>query len=68
MFYEHHNGSRHSPSFDDIDSDEEGPASRQKRPVHYVYDAAAEKTRERIREGRLHLAATNTTTLVGGVH
>ncbi|KAH8099783.1 hypothetical protein BXZ70DRAFT_1025894 [Cristinia sonorae] len=71
MFYENTNESRNSPSGDDLDSDNDGPGglhSHQRRPVRYVYDAAAEKTRERIREGRLHLAAENATTLVGGVH
>ena len=69
MFYEHNNDSRHSTTFDHSDSEGEGgPNARQKKPVHYVYDAAAERTRERIREGRLHLAAENGATLVGGVH
>ncbi|THH26966.1 hypothetical protein EUX98_g7214 [Antrodiella citrinella] len=68
MFYEHNNDSRHSEPLDDADSDGDGNGLRQKRSVQYVYDAAAEKTRERIREGRLHLAETNATALVAIVH
>lgn len=68
MFYEQNNESRHSPSFEEHESDADGPTSRQKRAVRYVYDAAAERTRERIREGRIHLEAANAATLVGGVH
>ncbi|CCM02123.1 uncharacterized protein FIBRA_04200 [Fibroporia radiculosa] len=44
------------------DSDDGRHRSRP-QPVHYVYDAAAERTQQRIREGRLAAAA-----LVGSVH
>ena len=48
---------------EDSDSDDTRPRNPWHRPVHYVYDAAAERTQQRIREGRLAAAA-----LVGGVH
>ncbi|KAH9834382.1 uncharacterized protein C8Q71DRAFT_768478 [Rhodofomes roseus] len=44
------------------DSDD-GQHHRWHQPVHYVYDAAAERTQERIRQGRIAESA-----LVGGVH
>lgn len=48
---------------DDSDSDDGHAKNPWHRPVHYVYDAAAERTEQRIREGRLAAAA-----LVAGVH
>ncbi|TBU59887.1 hypothetical protein BD310DRAFT_947657 [Dichomitus squalens] len=48
---------------EDSDSEDGHPKNPWHRPVHYVYDAAAERTQQRIREGRLAAAA-----LVGGVH
>ncbi|KAI0789425.1 hypothetical protein C8Q75DRAFT_765583 [Abortiporus biennis] len=67
---DHDDGFQHWPAeprdeeeLDDLDSDTEGEKWKWRRqPVHYVYDAAAERTEERIRQGRL--AAH----LVGGVH
>ena len=55
-----HSAQQHS---EDSDSDESRARNPWNRPVHYVYDAAAERTQQRIREGRLAAAA-----LVGGVH
>ncbi|KAH9922326.1 uncharacterized protein BXZ73DRAFT_104144 [Epithele typhae] len=65
LFYEqgqnpNNNGVQHS---DDSESDDGKAKGPWHRPVHYVYDAAAERTQQRIREGRLAAAA-----LVGGVH
>ena len=48
---------------DESDSDEGHTKNPWHRPTHYVYDAAAERTEQRIREGRLAAAA-----LVAGVH
>ena len=48
---------------DESDSDDGHAKNPWHRPVHYVYDAAAERTEQRIREGRLAAAA-----LVAGVH
>ncbi|RPD60760.1 hypothetical protein L227DRAFT_501092 [Lentinus tigrinus ALCF2SS1-6] len=61
MFYEHSNDSIRNS--EDSDSDDARARNPWHRPVHYVYDAAAERTQQRIREGRLAAAA-----LVGGVH
>ncbi|CDO75455.1 hypothetical protein BN946_scf184823.g9 [Trametes cinnabarina] len=53
------------PAEDDHESDSEDARAKNPwhRPIHYVYDAAAERTAQRIREGRLAAAA-----LIGGVH
>ncbi|KAI0632879.1 hypothetical protein C8Q77DRAFT_1058522 [Trametes polyzona] len=48
---------------DESESEDGRPKNPWHRPIHYVYDAAAERTQQRIREGRLAAAA-----LVGGVH
>ncbi|KAH9856417.1 hypothetical protein C2E23DRAFT_882478 [Lenzites betulinus] len=61
IFYDHANESFHNT--DESDSEEGRARNPWRRPVHYVYDAAAERTQQRIREGRLAAAA-----LVGGVH
>ncbi|KAJ3520850.1 hypothetical protein NM688_g9101 [Phlebia brevispora] len=52
MFYEHSNHSRRS---DDLlsESSEESPQPPWHHPTHYVYDAAAERMQELIREGRM---------------
>ena len=50
MFYEHAPESRQSDSLSDSDSDD-AYGERKRAQVHYVYDAAAERTRERIRRG-----------------
>ncbi|KAI0082116.1 hypothetical protein K474DRAFT_1767913 [Panus rudis PR-1116 ss-1] len=55
MFYEHRPESRRSDEFSDSDSDE--AYGHRRPPVHYVYDAAAERTQQRIKEGRLAMAA-----------
>ncbi|KZT63220.1 hypothetical protein DAEQUDRAFT_734075 [Daedalea quercina L-15889] len=52
---------RHNEESLDSDSDD-GRHNRWHQPVHYVYDAAAERTKERIRQGRVSAAA-----LVDGV-
>jgi hypothetical protein len=52
LFYEHTNESRRSVDFDE--EEEESPGARVwHHPVHYVYDAAAERMKERLQEGRL---------------
>ncbi|KAI8972553.1 hypothetical protein BD414DRAFT_517884 [Trametes punicea] len=61
LFYTHNDDSFHAS--DDSDSEEARAKNPWHRPIHYVYDAAAERTAQRIREGRLAAAA-----LVGGVH
>lgn len=48
------------PPDDRSDSDSEEDVDEWQRPVHYVYDAAAERTQQRIREGQL--------LVVDGVH
>ncbi len=45
MFYEHANESRRSVDLLSDDSEE-----NQQRPVHYVYDAAAERMQQRLKE------------------
>lgn len=54
--------SRHNDDSLESDSDD-GRHHRWHQPVQYVYDAAAERTQERIRQGRVAAAA-----LVGSVH
>ncbi|KAL7278621.1 hypothetical protein ACG7TL_007622 [Trametes sanguinea] len=61
IFYNHNNDSFHNS--DESESEEARAKNPWHRPIHYVYDAAAERTAQRIREGRLAAAA-----LVGGVH
>ncbi|TFK82019.1 hypothetical protein K466DRAFT_557157 [Polyporus arcularius HHB13444] len=61
LFYDHSNDSIRNS--EDSDSDDARTRNLWHRPVHYVYDAAAERTEQRIREARLAAAA-----LVGGVH
>ncbi|KAI0351610.1 hypothetical protein OH77DRAFT_1429431 [Trametes cingulata] len=61
IFYNHANDSFHNT--DESESEEGRSKNPWHKPVHYVYDAAAERTQQRIREGRLAAAA-----LVGGVH
>ena len=57
LFYEHGNESRRSDALSE-DSDE--PLQRPwHQPVHYVYDAAAERTRERLQEIGLTNAVVN---------
>ncbi|KAI0668846.1 hypothetical protein C8Q78DRAFT_212551 [Trametes maxima] len=66
IFYNHANDSFHNTNNNNSDESEseEGRARNPwHRPVQYVYDAAAERTAQRIREGRLAAAA-----LVGSVH
>ena len=60
MFYEHTNESRRS---DDLSEDSEDATVLQ-RPVHYAYDAAAERMKERMREGGRAVPPS----LVGEVH
>ena len=62
LFYDQ-SGNESIRNSEDSDSDESRARNPWNRPVHYVYDAAAERTQQRIREGRLAAAA-----LVGGVH
>lgn len=63
MFYDNADDqSRHNDDSLESDSDD-GRHHRWHQPVHYVYDAAAERTQERIRQGRVAAA-----TLVGSVH
>ncbi|KAH9893941.1 hypothetical protein C8Q73DRAFT_745604 [Cubamyces lactineus] len=61
IFYNHSNDSFHIS--EESDSEEGKSKNPWHKPIHYVYDAAAERTAQRIREGRLAAAA-----LVGGVH
>ena len=56
MFYEHAPESRQSDSLSDSDSDD-AYGERKRAQVHYVYDAAAERTQQRIKEGLLAVAA-----------
>lgn len=52
LFYEHTNESRPSDNLSDDDSDDnQRPWHHQ--PVHYVYDAAAERMKERLKEAHL---------------
>ena len=62
LFYEHTNESRRSDDLlsDDSDADSQHPRHQ---PVHYVYDAAAERMKERLKEGRLTISP-----FVGEVH
>lgn len=71
IFYNHPNDSFHNNTNNNSEESEseEGRARNPwHRPVHYVYDAAAERTQQRIREGRLASAALVSGALVGGVH
>ena len=54
LFYEHANESRRSDDFDEEDSDATSNTRPWHHPVHYVYDAAAERMKERLEEGRLN--------------
>ncbi|OBZ74920.1 TOM1-like protein 2 [Grifola frondosa] len=64
LFYEHTDESvRESDDLLDSDSEDGRQRPSWHQPTHYVYDAAAERTQQRIKEGRLAAAA-----LVGGVH
>ena len=62
MFYEHPNESRRS---DDLSEDSEDATAQRpwSHPVHYVYDAAAERMKERMKEGG-HVPPS----LIGEVH
>ena len=62
LFYDQ-SGNESIRNSEDSDSEDGHVRNPWHRPVHYVYDAAAERTQQRIREGRLAAAA-----LVGGVH
>lgn len=64
IFYDHADDlSRHNND-DTMESDsDEARNAPWYHPVHYVYDAAAERMRERLRAGGLSTAA-----LVGSVH
>ena len=62
LFYDQ-SGNESIRNSEDSDSEDGHARNPWHRPVHYVYDAAAERTQQRIREGRLAAAA-----LVGGVH
>ena len=62
LFYDQ-SGNESVRNSEDSDSEDGHARNPWHRPVHYVYDAAAERTQQRIREGRLAAAA-----LVGGVH
>jgi len=60
MFYDHRD--ELYPVEDRLDSDsDELSGGRWSQTTHYVYDAAAERTQQRIRRGRV-------STLVDGVH
>lgn len=62
LFFEHSEEPLRNTD-DVLDSDsEDGRPNAWHHPVHYVYDAAAERTQERLRQA--HAAAT----LVDGVH
>ena len=70
LFYEHTNDSRRSP--DDLSDSERSDDRATNRPwhhqpVHYVYDAAAERMKERLKEGQLNSTNANTNA-VGVVH
>ncbi|KAI0920434.1 hypothetical protein AcW1_002174 [Taiwanofungus camphoratus] len=57
LFYDHTDESLRSTD-DPLDSDsEEGRIRGWHQPVHYVYDAAAERLQQRIKEGQLAAAA-----------
>ena len=62
LFYDNSHDSMRNNS-EDSDSDDARARNPWHRPIHYVYDAAAERTQQRIKEGRLAAAA-----LVAGVH
>lgn len=51
LFYEHTNESRPSDNLSDDESDEAQRAHHP--PVHYAYDAAAERMKERLKEAQL---------------
>ncbi|KAI0341260.1 hypothetical protein BDW22DRAFT_1485694, partial [Trametopsis cervina] len=53
LFYEHTNESRRSNELSDDEEDDDVPLARLHHPVQYVYDAAAERMKERLREGQL---------------
>jgi len=55
LFYEHGNESHRSVEFVE-DNDEENPSPQLPwhHPVHYVYDAAAERMKERLQEERVN--------------
>ena len=55
IFYEHANDSRRSDDFADDDSDSAVNNRQWHHQVHYVYDAAAERMQERLKEGRLDI-------------
>jgi hypothetical protein len=60
IFYDHRD--EQYPVEDKLDSDSDDlSGGLWSQPVHYVYDAAAERTQQRIRRGRV-------STLVDGVH
>ncbi|EPS98820.1 hypothetical protein FOMPIDRAFT_1037243 [Fomitopsis schrenkii] len=64
IFYDHADDQSHHNNDDTLDSDsDEARHDPWHQPVHYIYDAAAERTKERLRAGRVSTAA-----LVGGVH
>lgn len=56
LFYEHTNESRRSENPSDDESDDT-PRPWQNHPVHYVYDAAAERMKERLKEAQLKAPA-----------
>jgi hypothetical protein len=60
IFYEHRDDPYPVENRLDSDSDEFS-GGRWQQTTHYVYDAAAERTQQRIRRGRV-------STLVDGVH
>ena len=57
LFYEHTNESRRSDELLSEESEESQQQPPWHHPVHYVYDAAAERMQERLREARLVVAA-----------
>ena len=61
LFFEHYDDSMRNND-DTLDSDSE---DGRHQPVHYVYDAAAERAKERIQQAQ---AAHVATTLVDSVH
>ena len=64
IFYDHADDQSRHNNDDTLDSDsEEARHDPWHQPVHYVYDAAAERMKERLRAGRVSTAA-----LVGSVH
>jgi len=60
LFYDHRDEPYHAEDRVESDSDE-ASGGRWPQTTHYVYDAAAERTQQRIRRGRV-------STLVDGVH